>query len=109
MKHIVKIAILFCLSVGLGIYARSSPQTHGVKGTVLRIDNDSALISKRLDLEAKDLQLSHDQWLQGNYELLLASPVQDLEPGDQVKVVIEELNEEEYPLKATLKRFHLLK
>jgi len=109
MKHALKIVVLFCLSIGLGVYARSTPRTHGVKGTVLHVSENSALISKRLDLEESDLQLTHEEWLSGNYELLQATPIKDLEPGDQVKVVISELNEEEYPLQATLKRFHLLK
>ena len=108
MKHSLKIALIFCLSLGLGIYARNAEKTHGIKGTVLQVDNGYALISKRLNLTEAELQMSPDDWLSGNYNLILAGPVSGLEAGQEVKITVQQMNDSEYPLQATVRNFRLL-
>ncbi|MCL1948954.1 MAG: hypothetical protein FWF59_04400 [Turicibacter sp.] len=104
----MKIALIFSLSIGLGVYSRHSSKIHGIKGTVLAVEDDYALISKRLDLKPHELQLGHDAWLRGNYELILTSPMKGLEVGQQVKVIVSEINNKEYPLQADVKDYRLL-
>lgn len=108
-KDYLKIGLIFCLSLGLGVYARSSPKVHGIKGTVLQVDDGQVLISKRLDLTESELQMSVEQWLQGNYELLITGSASGMEVGQEIKAVIHQIDDSNYPIQATLKKFRLLK
>lgn len=72
-----------------------------IEGVVLNINEDGvALISQNENLVSADLNKSYDDWLEGDYHLILVSHLEGAQVGMKVSVTLEGEIAESYPAKA---------
>lgn len=79
-----------------------------LEGTVLQTNEESTLISLRLDLNTDDLNKTYDDWMSGNYNLLLVNSLSSVEIGDEVKLLLKGEILETYPARATVKKYEII-
>ena len=74
-----------------------------VEGVVLSVSDDTALMSLRLDLTEQDLNKSYEEWMNGSYDLMEVSYLQDVKVGMKLKVALNGEILESYPSRASAK------
>lgn len=79
-----------------------------VEGTVLSVNQDTTLISLRLDLTTEDLNKTYDEWMNRDYKLLEVSALSTVEVGTEVKLILKDGILESYPARATVKSYETI-
>ena len=110
MKHIIIILGIVFLSFGLGFYVRCSDlSNYKMEGTVLYIEDDHALVSKKMNISQNELTKSSTEWLYEECDLIYVGPIHDVEPGTKVRLIIEGPVMSSYPARAKVESYEIIK
>lgn len=105
---VVGCLILFLLG-GLKGWKNQKETFISISGTVLEVNGTSALISTKKNLSEEDLYKSYDLWLQGDYDLISLSNIEEVEVGMVIDVMVKKHILETYPAQAVAKSYEVIK
>jgi len=109
MKDTIGFVIIAFLAIGIGIYVRQSPiADYKMEGTVLQIEDGYALVAKQTNLTEADLLKSTDEWMYGDYDLIYVGPIQNVEPGMEIRLVIQGPVSSSYPARAEIESYQVI-
>jgi len=109
MKYKLNLVIIIFLSLGIGFYVRSSTlSNYKMEGTVLKIEDNHALISKRKDVTDTELLKTSTEWLYEEDDLIYVGPIHDVKPGTKIRLIIQGPITSTYPARAKVESYEII-